>query len=276
MARLLVRFNLGPGISPGQFAAIAADFSAMTDVALRWEQLNARSEAERFVAGLDYREIEQDRFHVSEDDHAALRAFREAMSIWNEFGQMPPDLWFERIWRYYYQPGKSQRVPIAALWGISPFSGPPTLEALAPDTFRRLVNQEYRRRAPTVVELEAVTYRNPLEFTLQDGLAVGGLLLGTGSIPRLLEILQAYTPTGRRERSARADEAEATARIRAAEATEAELRVKLLESLVAAGDGGPRDDALLEAIGDDGKILRLLARVGELNPIVEQLPSDGA
>jgi hypothetical protein len=139
-----------------------------------------------------------------------------------------------------------------------------------------MVAEEQRRRCPPPATLESVVYRNPLELTLQDGVTVGGLLFGAGAIPRLLEVLKDYTAPGRRERAARADEAEAAAQIRGAQASEAELRAQLLRTLADAEPGqGPSTEALIEAIGDDPATLRLLARIGDLDPTAEPLSDEG-
>ena len=112
-------------------------------------------------------------------------------------------------------------------------------------------------------------------------MTVGSLLLGTGAIPRLLEVLKDYTKAGRRRRSAEADEAEASARLKAAEASEAEasarlkaaeaseaeLRLELLESLARYEfSDGPQTDTLLEVIDENNDTLKMLARIAELEP----------
>jgi hypothetical protein len=132
MARLLVRLDLGPNASPGQFAAVTGDFSALVDLALRWAEIDAREAAARYVAVLDFRELERGRLLVREEDQAVLRAFREAVSMWEDFGQMPPEVWFERVWRRYYRPGKFPRAPLAALSAIGPLAGPAIVGNLRP------------------------------------------------------------------------------------------------------------------------------------------------
>ncbi|MDE0236899.1 MAG: hypothetical protein OXN95_06720 [bacterium] len=273
MTSLTVRFDLGPDITPAQFSRVAADFSSFVDLAQRWAERDAVRDATEHIRRQRFSEIEVDRYRLRENDIADLRLFNQSVELWDDYANAPFDSWVEVAWRWYnLRQDKAGRAP---LFPLTPLGGPPSLESFAPELFSRLVAQEVRERRPRPLTLDSVHYRNPIEFTLQDGVTVGSLLLGTGAIPRLLDVLKDYTKSGRRRRSAEADEAVATARLREAEASEAELRLEILEALARNEFlEGPRLETLVEIIDETEGAHQLLARVAELEPSVLSAGSD--
>lgn len=165
-------------------------------------------------------------------------------------------------------------------------NGPGTLESFAPDLFERLVAEEVLQRTPSPVRVEQASYANPFRFTFED---FGAFLsiLNSGVLESWIAIARGFTSQGNRMREAQtqgmeadarrkaaeADEAAANARLRWNEASEQELRLKVLRQLKDQTENdGPSAAALVAIIDKDPSVLELLTRVGALKPNLTHLP----
>ena len=267
MTSLTVRFDLGAGVTPAQFARLATDFSSFVDLAQRWAEREAVRDSTDYIRRQRHFEIDTDTDHYQfrENDIADLRSFNQNVELWDGFGDTPFDIWLEGAWHWYNRrsgiAGPANSLP------LNPLGGPPSLESFAPELFSRLVAQEARKRRPRPLTLHSVHYRNPIDFSLLEGAIGGGLLVGIVAISRLLEVMKDYTKSGRRRRSAEADEAEASARLKAAGASKAELHVEFIEALASNENSeGLRMGTLLEIIDENDDTLKMLARIADLEP----------
>ena len=71
MASPAVRFDLGSGIAPAQFARLASDFSSFVDLPQRWAERDAVRDATEFVRRQTFFEFDSGRHQGRENDAEA-------------------------------------------------------------------------------------------------------------------------------------------------------------------------------------------------------------
>ncbi|GEM_PF-2331602 len=278
MTRLRISVDLGPSATVGELATVVGRFSLVADLALRWSEVGLRDAAVADVelTLVETREVGRFAEQLSEQERSELDSYFRAASLWEDFGRLPPDIYFEEWYHLFRRRGKRGLPLVAAAW--SPLVGPPRVVDAAPRAFSRLVGVELSERLDGPPTVESMRYENPWEIVL----TAAASFLGGGALTGLL-VLGRDWRSGKRQAAAEAvkveveaDKTSAEAREINARASQEETKARVLaavaDELLARPAASLNVEDLRDLLEEDGAALDALADFAALGPVVEELP----